>query len=583
MRKILFVPFLVLLFLSCETTTVEDAKIAVSTEEFKTMLIVDIINPYTDKNITTDTVEDLTNIKLTLASDKSVEIDGTSYLHSEIWSDLTYKAKSVYDSELGTFVVALSLNAPDPEENEYDLDLKVDFEGADKMFAPTFKKLKINRSGIYKIDIYGVLLGGAGNNGITCAHNELELQNGITQEEQVLQADDHEGFGSVRLTMPEGTELVDINGSSLSGTITTHVGFFNNQDDESMTKGDGSLNSIPGGFKGKLNGEDVHLILAGTSIVSIVDENNKHADKINSSKSSTQMIMIVPPNTYNPNTQKNIADGDVISIFSLTPGSESWEYVEDQVVFKEEYSEMLFVKFEINNAGYWTAAFNIPDYTPESAKPSIKVNGSLGQQNTQQLDYVFSSPGYLYEFTYETTAGVPFEIPQAIPANLPLNITISEQGSDENIQSKNLPNGVTSETEIVFDDVNLEDHQTWEFIATGICEESQVAIKPSGVPIYYSKYEIYDNENPSLNVLEENKHYAGVTANGTISINGIDRNDTHYRFYVDYENIHEYLDMHFTDSTAAFLDKTEYISNLNVSGTTVEVEVKAPDKICKEF
>ncbi|MBN1971077.1 MAG: hypothetical protein JXR48_03470 [Candidatus Delongbacteria bacterium] len=578
MKKCAFLVLLVTFFFGCETDLNKKAKLVISTESFETMLLVNVVDSKNGQLIDTEHY-DLSNVVLSLTSNDTIEFDSSPYSHAQLWTDLAYEPKTSYLSKSGSFVLALSQNIPKPTESDpYRINLKVTYQESSNSLMEVSKNVTIKRSGEHLIEIYTFELDDAGDGivvasdstGSTSAAGEVVVPVNISVTDPTTGAPSS-------FNLSAGAILTTEDGYPLVGKVNTVVGLFNNQSDESESKSDGSLSSLPGNF---LSSEDENLILTGAMYLDIYDEDeegisNNHAKNvIDNTKESTSILLIIPSNTYNTEQNRYILENDSINIYHLFPGDDSWSYVKRDIVEKDEDYNVLYVQFDINYTGYWAPAF----VSPGTANPSIKVTGNF---TSMIFDFSISAPGYIYEFTRSVTNGEQFQLDDPIPNSMPLIIAVYEQGTSSALNKivyEPETSGIIEDTDVFDLNVELGTYETWVFTAMGICEQSQVQVRPSGVPVYYAKYADY----PDLESLSLRK-YAGVTIDGSISINDIERDSTYYRFYVDYEDVQENLDMHFTTTDAEFLKFTDKIISQTTNGTNIYVEVVAPERVCDEF
>jgi hypothetical protein len=122
-----------------------------------------------------------------------------------------------------------------------------------------------------------------------------------------------------RLTIKEGTKILDENGNTLKGSFTTKMVYYNNWDDA-------SLSAFPGGITPmvNLNGnmENVMFYSGGFASIEIADASGKKGKTFK--YNDLELVVEMTDNTHNKNTDATVEDQDTVPLWSYDLESAYW-------------------------------------------------------------------------------------------------------------------------------------------------------------------------------------------------------------------------------------------------------------------
>ena len=143
---------------------------------------------------------------------------------------------------------------------------------------------------------------------------------GTDQDITVSSGEESNSQGSADIFVPQGTELKDRNGNTLTGDIKTTVTYFNPEDDE-------SLQSFPGGFAVTVSDEsgverDVTFVTGGFAAI----EMTVNGVPVESFGPGVEINIDIPPNTINPQTGDPIQPGEDVPLWSYNEDNGKWKF-----------------------------------------------------------------------------------------------------------------------------------------------------------------------------------------------------------------------------------------------------------------
>ena len=166
--------------------------------------------------------------------------------------------------------------------------------------------------------------------------------NGVIKQTVEITTND----GNASVTIKEGTVLKDSNGKLLNGNIHVMIAYFDNLTDE-------SLQSFPGGLMPLVNQggttEQGVFYSAGFVAIEISDDSGKKAATIE--ENSISLTMNVNQETYNPETQSQVSQGDQVPLYSYEPETGEWNFEQDVSI--GEGSRGLAVSVELTHLSFW--------------------------------------------------------------------------------------------------------------------------------------------------------------------------------------------------------------------------------------
>lgn len=176
--------------------------------------------------------------------------------------------------------------------------------------------------------------------------------------------DAHSG-GSASLSVQEGTVAEDASGSPLSGELTTDITYF------SGTSGQ-ALRAFPGGAATGPNGRA--LVTGGFASVTVTDGSGRRGTSFSR---PIDLGIRVPESTVNPNTGRQIRDGETIGIYSYDRSSGAWVEEGEATIVGPPENGTFGVEFESDHLSYFSTSFG-QDVCAEGATVSVNRNGNTG-------------------------------------------------------------------------------------------------------------------------------------------------------------------------------------------------------------
>jgi len=128
--------------------------------------------------------------------------------------------------------------------------------------------------------------------------------------------------GNINLKIKGGTVLKNSEGEPLTGQLNIQLVHFSNLEDESLMAFPGGLNAnvqMPGGEY-----ERVFFFSAGFVALEITDAGGKVAETVENSP--LELTMEIPEETYNPDKNTLVAEGDTLPVWSYEVETGEWVY-----------------------------------------------------------------------------------------------------------------------------------------------------------------------------------------------------------------------------------------------------------------
>lgn len=174
---------------------------------------------------------------------------------------------------------------------------------------------------------------------------------------------------SLSVNLPENTILRDSNGNQLSGNITAKIGFFNNQTPTSFGAFPGGLNNANVDINGQ--NKSGYFMTGGFTSIELTDEKGKKAASFSN---PMEITMQMAKGTINPDTGKEIKEGDKIGIWSYETTTGKWKYEAEGLVVALGADRNFTVKYKANHLSYW----NLDWHSSDKYDPNLRLiwNGS---------------------------------------------------------------------------------------------------------------------------------------------------------------------------------------------------------------
>jgi len=146
--------------------------------------------------------------------------------------------------------------------------------------------------------------------------------------------------------IPEGTIIKDEKDRLLNGNLSIEITYFDNLNDHSLA-------AFPGGLMSGLQKDGVTkdgvFYSAGFVSIKVSDKNGRIAKTFEGQ--ALQLTLVVPDQTYNPNTSTNVNSGDGLSVFSFDPSIGSWNFEQSSNITLSD--DGLVVSAQLNHLSYW--------------------------------------------------------------------------------------------------------------------------------------------------------------------------------------------------------------------------------------
>ncbi|GAB3254735.1 hypothetical protein GCM10027347_15360 [Larkinella harenae] len=232
------------------------------------------------------------------------------------------------------------------------------------------------------------------------AHQSFKSSdNGTVQAAATVQTKTQANVTQATLTVPQGSEVKDVAGHPVGGTLTITADPINNSSTgkaASELPGNGIINaSTP---TGTYLGNQQILAVAGGAHITVYN------DAYQLAKTFSQPIRIafaINPQLINPNTGKTVQSGDPIPLFSFDEVSNHWTQEKAGKVQRNANGSLEYVA-DIPHLSLWVAAFTeevcadgptfkfiskYPDRSPEYKCDVIDQNGNVISRATGALSF----------------------------------------------------------------------------------------------------------------------------------------------------------------------------------------------------
>ncbi|MBU1370559.1 MAG: hypothetical protein KJ578_04810 [Bacteroidetes bacterium] len=153
--------------------------------------------------------------------------------------------------------------------------------------------------------------------------------------------------GRARIEIPAGIILRDAGGNALSGSINMDIVHFDNTVEEALA-------AFPGGLMTNVtrsdgSEEDGMFYSAGFVAIEITDGSGRQAATFE--EGTVAMEAVVSPQTFNPETNGNVAAGDVVPVWSYDENTGEW--TEEGTTTLELVNGELTAGFELTHLSYY--------------------------------------------------------------------------------------------------------------------------------------------------------------------------------------------------------------------------------------
>lgn len=223
--------------------------------------------------------------------------------------------------------------------------------------------------------------------------------------------------------IPAGTILMDENMNPISGTITSTLVYFNNQDES-------SLMSFPGGFSART--QNMGNVVFKTGGFVAMEMKNQNGVEVKNFSTPIQMKVEIPAATTNIEGT-TISSGMIMPIWSYNPEDGVWKHESDPTITYNNASGKYEVNFEMIHLSYWNLDWWGDNVCDIGATVTISSNISNDKYVYMKLKYPNGSyDGHIGYFNAKN--GTTFNFINAFP-NQPM---IVEAYSGSSCGSSNL-------------------------------------------------------------------------------------------------------------------------------------------------
>lgn len=384
-------------FDSCKIDPMNGAKLIINYDLIKTFINVQFVDAATGDLIGQS---DNTEVKVVITG-----------ANADAVLDNTGVKKDEYYSTNGFMGLALNPN------NEYvptvSNPIKFTIVASLEGYISTSKGVTIGKEGTYNEKIVMTNISNPPNGVVVKEEKGIgNLVGGALQDEVTVKTQNDEAS----ITIPAGTIIKDGDGNTLSGTLDITLVYFNNIEDESLA-------AFPGGLMTTIiqdgQAQDGVFFSAGFLAIEITDQNGLTAEKFE--VNTAELNMMVDDRTYNPETQAQVEDGNVVPLFSYNTENGEWNF-DQEVTIEGGVRSTFDVTAQISHLSYWNFdwfwGFPCPDgiqflfVGDYSACGCTEFTGIM----RKQADNTFFS--YIYFWACE---GVPIQTLWA-PPDMPVSI-----------------------------------------------------------------------------------------------------------------------------------------------------------------
>lgn len=238
-------------------------------------------------------------------------------------------------------------------------------------YLSTSQPVEIRTKGTQHFVVYMVKINNTPEGVAAIVNSNLSSNSsGVVSSAFVLQTPDAETNSEkvkAKVTVPQGTTLLDKNMQPVTGTITTTMVHFNNQDEA-------SLKSFPGGFAANTTNQGDIFFKTGGFVA--LEMKNGSGKEVKNFSTPISMNIQIPANTTNFDGMP-IQDGMSIPIWSYDPDLGEWTKESDATIYFNSSTGKFEVDFEMSHLSYWNL-----DWYENRCTTGATVNISSNVSNT---------------------------------------------------------------------------------------------------------------------------------------------------------------------------------------------------------
>ncbi|MGD8777484.1 MAG: hypothetical protein PVH88_00805 [Ignavibacteria bacterium] len=442
----------------------DDFKVIFNLDPIETVISGTIVNAATGEPINTASI--------------TVSIEGEN--KNDI-VDLTAKPKTSFTTNEGFVCFALQESVSPTENNPANIIVTAKADGYISNFIPVDIMESGSASFILPLAVKDNLPAG-----VCVSRKDFQTDNnGATVSSTEITSVETETNVSASITIPEGIKFIDNNGNILTGNLTGEITYYSPKLEE-------ALSCFPGGFNvyTNTNGlrEQSTFITAGVAEINIKDAAGKEANtfqvieslnkKTNNDTTEPLIVIEIPSETYNPETNDYVKEGDEIDLWSMQSESVEWDWENRVSVQYNSSTGKLYVEFQPEHFSSWNFDWK---------GTFCDIGGTIkftGFEFPYPLKVVLIGNGGQFRRELRFSDGV---ITFYNPPNFPVTVLVYDGNTNELLGQKEIDD-LCYFGEIYWDLTINPPSPPIELIiyAEGWCTcDTNLVIRPSGNPIWY--------------------------------------------------------------------------------------------------
>ncbi len=281
------------------------------------------------------------------------------------------------------------------------------------------------------------------------------------------------------ISVPAGTQLLDVNGNVLTGNVETRVTYFNPLDQS-------SLNSFPGGFEVSVQNEtgqqqDVQFITAG--FVSI--DMTVNGTSVEGFSQSATITFDIPDEVVNPETGQNVKAGDVIPLWSYDEDNGEWKWEGNYTVpaRSARTGKMQIKKENVTHLSYW----NLDWYSDMCYYgTTIRLIGCFDRTVIARIIRQSDNSQISYKYIYSSDPNFYFyRAPQGLPVRVEFYEYVNYWTDGQKVGEVSIDDLCVEQTLNV--NIDVPGLREITINITGKCTQTDPprVFYPQGIPLYY--------------------------------------------------------------------------------------------------
>jgi hypothetical protein len=260
--------------------------------------------------------------------------------------------------------------------------------------------IKSNKTSFFSIDLVDLKQPPKGVT--TFEKTGITVNNGTLKTSFSADLKSNQTDATMSLKLSEGTVLRDSSGSNLSGNIKADVAFFDNQSPQILTTFPGGLDNANINING-LNREG-YFMTGGFTSIELTDSTGKKASTFDK---PMEITMQIPKTTINPETGKEIKEGDKIGLWSYNPENGKWESEKDVIIGALGSNGNYTAKYSVSHLSYW----NLDWFSSSRCNPKLRLSWKNGIPVPVQVEAKFEGQYWSYPNTLKDEVNDLYNVP----------------------------------------------------------------------------------------------------------------------------------------------------------------------------